>query len=37
VLLGVRRGRVRYLAAADRRVLRKRRTLATHLRLAGLR
>ena len=35
-LIGVRRGRVRFFAVADRRLLRSRRTLEHHLRLAGL-
>ena len=35
-LIGIRRGRVRFFAVADRRLLRNRRTLKRHLRLAGL-
>ena len=37
VVAGTRRGRVTYLAVADRRVTRRPRTLAGYLRLAGLR
>lgn len=36
LLLGVRRGRVRYLAVASRRSLRHKRVLRTYLRRAGL-
>ena len=35
-LIGLRRGRVRYFAVANRSLLRKRRALRRHLRLAGL-
>ena len=35
-LIGFRRGRVRFLAVADRRLLRSRSALRRHLRLAGL-
>jgi X-Pro dipeptidyl-peptidase C-terminal non-catalytic domain len=35
-LIGVRRGKVRYIAVANRRVLKTRRTLRRYLRLAGL-
>jgi hypothetical protein len=37
VLAGARGGRVRYLAVAQRGVLRRPRTLARYLHLAGLR
>ena len=36
VLFGVKRGRVRYVAVVDRRLLRKRRVLRSYLRRAGL-
>ena len=36
VLFGVRRGRVRYVAVVDRRLLRNRRLLRSYLRAAGL-
>ena len=38
-LFGVRRGRVRYIAVADRRLLRKRnrKALRAYLRFAGVR
>jgi hypothetical protein len=35
-LIGFRKGRVRFFAVADRRLLRNRRALKRHLRLAGL-
>ena len=35
-LIGVRKGRVRYFAVASRKLLRNRRALRRHLRLAGL-
>jgi hypothetical protein len=35
-IIGVRKGRVRYFAVASRQLLRNRRALARHLRLAGL-
>ena len=35
-LIGVRKGRVRFFAVADRRLLRSKRSLRRHLRLAGL-
>jgi hypothetical protein len=35
-LVGVRKGRVRFFAVANRRLLRNRRALKRHLRLAGL-
>ncbi len=36
-LIGVRKGRVRFFAVASRKLLRNRRALTRHLRLAGLR
>jgi hypothetical protein len=35
-LIGVRNGRVRFIAVVDRRLLRRPRTLKRYLRLAGL-
>jgi len=35
-VIGVRKGRVRFIAVADRRLLRSTRSLRRHLRLAGL-
>jgi hypothetical protein len=36
-LLGIRRGKVRYIAIASRATIRKRRTLSAYLRRAGVR